>query len=264
MFQHLPGDTADIFDGGGDSVVHQCPRLGGQYQVLGCTRSGAPVHPFIDEARRGAVTGATALHQIDGVMRDVFGDRYARHQILQFEDAVGVHHHFQFRFVTGGGGQGDFHFLIPCRVIDINDEHEPVQLRFGKRVGAFVLDRILRGEHQKRLVQCVGFGTDGDLLFLHGLQESRLRFGRGAVDLVCQNDVGKNRAFDKPELAVFGGLVFVENFRAGDIRRHQVGRELDSAELEVEDFREGVDEQSFREAGNADEQAVPAREQGDQ
>ena len=101
-----------------------------------------------------------------------------------------------------------------------------------------MFDRVLCGEHKKRLVQCISFGAGGDLQLLHGLQQRRLCLGRSAVDLIRQDDVGEDRSLDETELAVFGRLVFVENFCAGDIRRHQVGRELYAAELEVEDFRE--------------------------
>ena len=89
MLQHLPSNTSDIFNRGGDAVVHQCPSLGGQNQILGCARSGAPVHPFVDEVGCRSVAGAAALHQIDGIMRNVFGNGYAGYEILQFKNAVG-------------------------------------------------------------------------------------------------------------------------------------------------------------------------------
>jgi hypothetical protein len=36
--------------------------------------------------------------------------------------------------------------------------------------------------------------VDGDLAFVHGLEQRGLCFGRGAIDLVGQQDVGENRA----------------------------------------------------------------------
>ena len=61
-----------------------------------------------------------------------------------------------------------------------------------------------------------------------------------------------------------GGRVFLDDVRAGDVRRHQVGRELDAVELEVEHLRERPDEQRLRQAGHADDQAVAADEQRQQ
>ena len=59
-------------------------------------------------------------------------------------------------------------------------------------------------------------------------------------------------------------LIFVEDFRAGDIRRHQVGGELNPLELEVQDPGERLDEQRFGQAGHTGNQAVPAGKQRDQ
>ena len=57
-----------------------------------------------------------------------------------------------------------------------------------------VLHRILRGNHQKGLGQRVRVGVDGDLAFVHGFEQRGLRFGRGAVDFVGQQEVGEDRS----------------------------------------------------------------------
>ena len=55
---------------------------------------------------------------------------------------------------------------------------------------------------------------------------------------------------------------FVEHRGAGDVGRHQVGRELDALELHIENLADRADHQRFRQAGHADEQAMAAREDG--
>ncbi len=50
----------------------------------------------------------------------------------------------------------------------------------------------------------------------------------------------------------------------GDVGRHQVRRELDPVELEIEHLRQRADEQRLREAGHADDQTVAADEQREQ
>ena len=70
--------------------------------------------------------------------------------------------------------------------------------------------------------------TGGDATFLHGLQQRRLGLGRGAVDLIGEHDVCKDRPADKPERALPGGVILLEDVTAGDIGRHQVGRKLDA------------------------------------
>ena len=45
-------------------------------------------------------------------------------------------------------------------------------------------------------------------------------------------------------------------------RRHQVGRELDALERDVEDLADRADHERLGQAGHADEQAMAAREDG--
>ena len=66
------------------------------------------------------------------------------------------------------------------------------------------------------------------------------------------------------ELAAPGRSVLLENVGAGDVRRHQVGRELNAVERQVQHVGERRDQQRLRQARHADEQAVPAREERDQ
>ena len=102
-----------------------------------------------------------------------------------------------------------------------------------------------------------------DLVLLHRLQERGLRLGRSAVDLVGEDHVGEDRPLDElhPPAAVAG---LFEDLGAGDVRRHQVGRELDSLELEVKDLGDRADEQRLRQPGRAGDQAMAAGEQADQ
>ena len=88
-----------------------------------------------------------------------------------------------------------------------------------------------------------------------------LGLGRGAVDFVGQQDVGEHRALDKAEIAP-AALVLLQHVRAGDVRRHQVGRELDPLELDVEDAGQRADHQRLGQPGHAHQQAMAAGEHG--
>ncbi len=58
-------------------------------------------------------------------------------------------------------------------------------------------------------------------------------------------------------------MIFLEHVRAGDVRRHQVGRELDPPELQAERLRHLRDQHRFGQAGHAFEYAMPAAEHAD-
>jgi hypothetical protein len=46
--------------------------------------------------------------------------------------------------------------LLAARERDVQLEEEAVELRFGQRVRALALERVLRREHEERLVELVG------------------------------------------------------------------------------------------------------------
>ena len=57
-------------------------------------------------------------------------------------------------------------------------------------------------------------------------------------------------------------LALLQYVRAGDVGRHQVGRELDALELDVEDAGKGADHQRLGQSRHADQKTVAARENG--
>ena len=65
-------------------------------------------------------------------------------------------------------------------------------------------------------------------------------------------------------LAGAGLQVFLNHFRAGHVAGHQVGRELDALERQMQRLRERTDQQRLGQAGHAFEQGMAAGENGDQ
>ena len=107
--------------------------------------------------------------------------------------------------------------------------------------------------------------ADRHRALLHRLQQRRLRLRRGAVDLVGQHDVREDRARARTGRRGARSRVLLQHLGAGDVARHQVGRELDAREREVERLRDRLHEQRLGETRHADEQRVAAGEQrGDQ
>ena len=103
----------------------------------------------------------------------------------------------------------------------------------------------------------------GDGLLGHGLQQRRLRFRCGAVDLVGQQEVGEDRAWLKRELAPTLRILD-QNVRAGDVGRHQVRGELDAAELQVERLGERSHQHGLAQPGHTLEQGMATGDEADQ
>ena len=162
--------------------------------------------------------------------------------------------------VAPGHASHDLALLVACRIAHAQLQHEPVDLRLGQRVRALLLDRVLRREHEERLLELVGRATDGDLLLLHRLEERRLHLGGRAIDLVREDDIGEDRSLLDHELA--GGLIV--DLRPHDVRRQEVGGELDAREARGDRLGEGPHGERLRQPGHSLEQHVPPGEDADE
>ena len=91
--------------------------------------------------------------------------------------SVGRERRRELRGDVGRRALDDFQLFVLVRIIDEHHEQEAVELRFGQRIGALLLDRVLRGQHEERIGQQVPLAADGDLLLLHGFQQAACVFG---------------------------------------------------------------------------------------
>ena len=55
--------------------------------------------------------------------------------------------------MRGRRAAGDLELFVEVRILHEDLEHEAVLLRFGQRIGAFLLDRVLRRQHEERIGQ---------------------------------------------------------------------------------------------------------------
>ena len=159
-----------------------------------------------------------------------------------------------------GGGDEHAPFGLDVGIADIDLQQKAVELGFGQRIGAFLFQRILRRQHMERPRQVVALAGDRDVLFLHRLQQRRLRARAGAVDFVGHQQLGEDGALEEAERAA-PAVAFLQHFRADDVGRHQIGRELDALPVETKDDAQRLDQAGLGKAGHADKQAMPACQQ---
>ena len=85
-----------------------------------------------------------------------------------------------------------------------------------------------------------------------------MRLGRGAVDLVGEDDVAEDGSFDERPLAMAGGQIFFDDVGSRDVRRHEIGCELNAAELQTQRVCNRPDHQGLRCARHAREKTMAA------
>ena len=145
------------------------------------------------------------------------------------------------------------------RRLDEALEHKAVDLRFGKRIGAFLLDRVLRREDKERLRERVCLVANRHLALLHRLEKRRLHLRRSAVYFVCEQQVSEHRPLLRRELA---SLRRVDE-RTDDVGRKKVRGERDAPELEPERLSESVARKRLGETGNALEEDMTVCDHGE-
>ena len=140
------------------------------------------------------------------------------------------------------------------RIAERQAHQKAIELRLGQRIGAEVIGRVLRGDHEEGLRQRARLAFDGDLLLLHGLEQRALRLRPGAVDLVGQQDLREHGAGVEHE----GFLVALVDADAVEVRRHQVGGELHAREPQTERHRKRMRQRGLAHAGHVFDQQVAA------
>ena len=126
------------------------PRLAAEDQVLAGSRPCPPGEQIGDELRRLRLPGPSRAHQIDGVLKDMIGHDHLPHQFLHLQNRRPVEDRLHVAAGRLVVALHDLHLLRTVRIADDDVEHEAIELRFRQRIGAFLLDRVLRRQHEER------------------------------------------------------------------------------------------------------------------
>ena len=127
---------------------------------------------------------------------------------------------------------------------------ESIKLSLRQWIGSLLVDRILGGEHEEWSVQFSDFPSSRHAALLHRFQHSGLGLWSGAIDLIRQNQMCKNRPVLKLKHP-FSLISFVHHVCSEHIGRHEVWGELYAIEGQVEYLAEGANQQCFAKPGDA-------------
>ena len=217
MGEHRRGQALDVVRNRIFAAFQKRQRLHRAVEGLRAARAHAQRQRFV--IARLLDDGEHVIHH-----RLFHGD--AMHGVLQLTDVLSHQ--------VGGLGFGKRHGAIAqdfalagcIRVADAQAHQETVELRLRQRIGAMMLHRILRRDHHERAGQGMRVAIDGDLPFVHGFEERRLRFGRGAIDLISQQEIAE----DRPRLEFEYFFVSIINGYAQDVAGKHVAGKLQAME----------------------------------
>ena len=258
MAQHVADQAGHVLRQGVVAAAHEGERARAFDQADGRARAGAEGQVLANVGEVVAIGPARRAHQLDRVLHQRRIDVDLAAFLLQLAELAHARDR-RHRHRRAGDALGDHELLFLARVVDQHLHHEAVDLRFGQRIGALGLDRVLRRHDEERLGHLVGLAGDRHLALLHHLEQRALHLGRRAIDLVGEQQVGEDRAERGRELA---GARIVDA-RADQVGRHQVGRELDPLEGAAQRLRQRLDGQRLGQPRHAFDQQVALRQHRD-
>ena len=154
----------------------------------------------------------------------------------------------------------DASLVLDRRVADLDVQQEAIELRLGQRIGAFLLDRVLRRHDHEQVFERIALVADRDLPFFHRFEQRRLHLGRRAVDLVGEDQVVKQRALAKLE----GAFLRAVDIGAGQVGRQQVRRKLQAMKITLDALGQHLDRAGLGQSRRALDQQMPVAQQRNQ
>src|SRR3954452_8171991 len=147
MRQNRSGNVQYVFQSHHVAAEKRSPRTGTKNKILHGTRTSTPAHKRFEPSRRCATMRPSLADQTGRILIYMVRHRDTADEILKLYNVRRMEQVGQFRQLIASGSPGNFDLLVLRRVIECDQEHEAIKLRFRKRIGALLLDRILSRQY---------------------------------------------------------------------------------------------------------------------
>ncbi len=260
--QHRVRQGGDVVEAGRQPPVQQRARPRGQHQRLRRPRPGPPgqrpAHPLVGGGLRPG-----AAHQRQDRVHHLLADRQRRTSACAASSSPGASTGCARSRGAPVVASSMARSAAASGIGEVHLQQEAVELGLGQRIGALLLDRVLRRQHvergRQRMVEpatatrcsCIACSSADCVRGLARLISSAISS--------WQNTGPAHEAEAAP-----AARVLLQDLGAGDVGRHQVGGELHAPRVEPEHGAQRLDQQRLAEPGRADQQRVAAGQQRDE
>ena len=260
MAQHVVGNGTHILGHHIAAALDECIGAGCLGQVDGGTRRTAEGDEVLQLGKSVAVGIARSENDVGDILLNLLVKIYLAHHFAGVDNLLS-------RADGTNGGQSahdvladNLLLLFERGIVDDHLQHETVHLGLGQRIGSLLLDGVLGGHHEERTGKGKCVAANRHLMFLHSLEQSTLHLGRGTVDFIGQHEVGKHRTVLHLEVFV---LLRVDH-RTDNVGRQQIGSELNSAEIGIDELCQRLDGQRLCQSGHTFQKDVTVAEERDE
>jgi hypothetical protein len=174
----------DVIDSDVRATLKKCTDFPSEYEHLTGAWACAPAQHALDILGGIGLVWASGADEIEHEIDDMIWHRHFPCKLLGGLEVFSGDDCLDFLRIRAGGASDDATFIVSAGVVHFDQEEKAVLLRFRERIGAFLLDGILRRQHKKRLGKIKGLLTNCDMLLLHRFKKSGLCLGRCAVNFV--------------------------------------------------------------------------------
>ena len=150
VLEHRLGQLEHVVDRRREAAVEQRAGAHRQHQRLAGARARAPGDQLADVAglRARDAPSAPASRIASTTDSPTGRRRTSRCAAIRSSAVIAA---LASRLFGAGGVEQDFALGVAVGIVDVDLHQEAVELRFGQRIGAFLLERVLRRQHVERL-----------------------------------------------------------------------------------------------------------------
>src|SRR5258706_692333 len=171
MTEDRPRDAQNVARRNGETPREESVRLGAEYQRPPRTRSRAPSDILLHHLTRVRFRRPSRARELRRESQSRFGcGNVADHSLQRARRITADHWHQRLRLGARGRAQNSyFRVLVGISYADV--EQKSIELRFGERIGPFLLDRILRRQYKEWIGQRHRYASRTDSVLLHRLEQ---------------------------------------------------------------------------------------------